>query len=385
MTCALPEGDPIGTRVLIPARCDLRVDRARKFVNAELVIEEGAHLSFAKDAGLDLEHSSLRVLGTAQAKVIFAGETHARGHWRGVVLRVTRVFPSDAGRMDAVIEHASFEDAAKALEVESGASTLTLRSTSFRGNEIGYYAPGPATLHEIAQTTFKDNALDARIDIADFVRVDPASTFSSIVEVDGTLRDSATLRKGSYRSSHLGIEGVYKGKHPTFTIEEGAHIAFEKNSGLNVQNAALVAKKLELVPAKAGDRWGGILLYEAKGSVIEDARLSGADTGITALGDLAAVKIVRTRFDDMGKSAFESFDCKTLDDPSLGNVIVGTVTCVEPPRPALPPAKATILISPTGSSFTTPEPIEPTDMVPSKVSNGGAVAAPPPPKAEARP
>jgi hypothetical protein len=357
VTCKLPDGDVIATRVVVPERCELLIARTIRVAReGSLRIEPGARLSFAKGTTLRIEGGGLVARGTERDPITFTSATDppSAGDWGGLVFEDDRVATSEAAptpELDrVVVEYAGAEapEVEAAITVRGGAASLSLSHATIRRNKRAglRVLSGASRIVRFEGNVFESNDRTSLDLPADLMGSIPEGTFTDPVRLHGPIAASQTWPKLAVpvivRDSIL--IGARSGDKPVVvTLAEGTVVASMKGKGIMVGywpggDGSLIARKVRFTSAEdrpaAGD-WNGLRFGEhAAGSVLDQCVIEFAGhtlperVGIELPLDDKKISVSNTTFRDGSGPAFAAPDCTPWETPARGNTSAGKPLCV---------------------------------------------------------
>ena len=318
-----------------------------------MTILPGTTLKFSSEGGLLItETGSLNASGTSEKPITFTGVTATAGSWLGVAFRsndpankLIFVNISFAGSKPFCCDY--FEAAGQKASVVLGGATLASpvqvtiqNSTVSRSGGYGVYLFKTGSLPGFSGNSFKANTQApvslplSRIDQLDTTSVyggagEPnTEQFVRVLEADNDTNIAQSIKKldVAYRMS-AGVAArdlVYKG---TLTINAGAILEFEADSGLSIDNTgSLTVNGTSTDPVVFKGRsaskgfWKGINIGSLGNTInFATVRDAGSSTFCCAQADGAKAGI--SIGDTLGVAA-----AVTLSNSSLSNNVVGVYT-----------------------------------------------------------
>ena len=209
-------------------------------ITASVTIEPGVVIAFEENAGFGVyDAGSLNAVGTSAEPIVFRGETHNTGFWRGVHVETN----SSKNRFEFV----TVEDAGSnyvyccnekaSLFIKDG--QMTIQNSTFRnGANFGILAKAAASLPNFQNntiTTHGDYPMNLAITRAgdlDGTGSDYTGNSKDFIYISGSTVDDITEISATNVPFLLDGE-VFDIKEP-LTLKAGVELAFEENGGLGV-------------------------------------------------------------------------------------------------------------------------------------------------------
>lgn len=227
----------------IPYRLEQDLD---VYEDAELVFEAGVDWRFAVDTDLEIgwnsQAATLFVDGTAEAPVIFAGETADPGYWVGLIIQGNVTSNSR-------LSHAIFRDGGGGQPVLSVRAPITLEHLAFEANELGVHVAAQGLADGSTDLTITGTMgppLTVEADAITSVPTGGAYTGNAddvIFVEDGNVVTSGTIARVGVPYLIDGAIDVYDGA--ALTIEPGVEFVMAADAdievGWNSQEATFIA------------------------------------------------------------------------------------------------------------------------------------------------
>jgi hypothetical protein len=359
---------------LSPASCTSYTVTKTLDVTAALVVQPGTTLRFAANAGLQIEATgSLNATGTVALPISFTGVTATTGFWRGLAFRsndpanrLVYASISFAGSQEFCCDY--FEAASQKGAIILGGATLgspvqvTISNTSVSGSGgYGVYLFETGSLPGFASNTFKGNTQAAvSLPISRVNNLDSATVYSGgaqpntqqfvrVLQEDNDTNVAQTMRKLDvpYRIS-AGVAGKQLKYNGALTVNAGATLEFEADSGLEITNTGTLTisgTTLEPVVLKGRQNtrgyWKGINIISTGNSItnatIRDAGSSTfccsqdsmAKAAISLgenISDNATVTVTNTAFINNVYGMYRHSDPTNVFTDGGGNTFSGNTT-----------------------------------------------------------
>ncbi len=239
-----------------PADCDILVTKEIK-VMANLTIAAGARVCFQADTGLMIAKTgSLHAVGTMAARITLTGTSATPGYWKGVALLSNNsanalhfVDVSYAGSNTTFccgfVTNGEDVKAAVVVGDEGTGALVSIQNSTLRDSgAMGVFAFGGSRLTGFATNLFSNNAgAPLALSLAAVEDLDVASVYSGGAAVNGKnvvrvlhftdVTSAVTMKKLDvpYGMSEGAANQVFN-IGAALTINEGARLEFEANSGL---------------------------------------------------------------------------------------------------------------------------------------------------------
>jgi hypothetical protein len=338
---------------LSPATCGTYTISNDIKISAAMTILPGTTVKFTGEGGLLItETGSLNATGTADKPITFTGVTATTGSWLGLAFRsndpankLIYVNISFAGSKAFCCDY--FEAASQKASVLLGGATLaspvqvTIQNTMVsRSGGYGVYLFKTGSLPGFSSNTFKTNTqASVSLPLSRIDQLDTASVYSGagepnteqfvrVLQADNDTNIAQSIKKidVAYRMS-AGVSGqdmVYKG---ALTINAGAILEFESDSGLSIDNTgSLTVNGLSTEPVVFKGRtatkgyWKGINIGSL-GNTINFATIRDAGSSKFCCAQATEAKAGVSVGDTLGGVA-----AVTLSNSTLSNNVVGVFT-----------------------------------------------------------
>jgi hypothetical protein len=218
-------------------------------VNAELVINPGVVIAFARDLKLEINDKGvITAKGTADKRIRFEGREKTRAFWTGIVNRSA----SSANEFDYVdVLHAGSKPLTNTIKggllmVGGYKAQLSIKNSTFTTNEgVGLYVEEGASIRGFGSNTFKDNtASGILLDMENVGHLDENSIFTG-----GNGRDVVEINGSSLVANNVAETtwAVFKDKTPyrfvnnisvrgSWKLLPGTILEFARDKSLYVEN-----------------------------------------------------------------------------------------------------------------------------------------------------
>jgi hypothetical protein len=339
--------------VLSPATCGTYTISNDIKISSAMTILPGTTVKFTGEGGLLItETGSLNATGTADKPITLTGVTATTGSWLGLAFRsndpankLIHVNISFAGSKAFCCDY--FEAASQKASVLLGGATLaspvqvTIQNTMVsRSGGYGVYLFKTGSLPGFSSNSFKANTqASVSLPLSRIDQLDTASVYSGagepnteqfvrVLQADNDTNLAQSIKKldVAYRMS-AGVSGqdmVYKG---ALTINAGAILEFESDSGLSIDNTgSLTVNGLSTEPVVFKGRtatkgyWKGINITSL-GNTINFATIRDAGSSTFCCAQNAAAKAGISIGDTLGGAA-----AVTVSNSTLSNNVVGVFT-----------------------------------------------------------
>lgn len=305
-------------------------------LSSAVTIEPGTVFLAALGTSVFLDSGQLTAVGTADAPIVFRGETALPGFWSGISMASLR--PSR-------LEHVEIHDAGDnspgngTAGLRISRSTIGITDVTVSNSYVhGASITSTTQLTAFARNRFVGNALSGLIIPAHLIeRLDTASDYRGIdnengdpvvtlgVDFNDLVDTTWPAINAPYRITYLAI-----GQNEKLTLAPGARLAMDTDATLNVLNdGQLVAegtndKPIEIAAAPgATGRWDTLQINGGH-LRLQHARITGAQNGIT-LDHRGTLSVAATAFADyrgagiLCESRFSSTAEYDADKLSIGN------------------------------------------------------------------
>lgn len=240
------------------ADCDVQVTGVVA-VKSKLTISPGTKVCFKANAGLLVDETgSLHAVGTASERITFTGTSETKGYWKGLAFlsndnanALQFVDLSYAGNTDPFccgffVSNENMVAAVVVGDYNTGGLVSIQDSTISKSGGLGVFAAESSRLTGFARNTFSDNTgAPVAVSLAAVNDLDTATSYSggsapngkNFVRVlryaDTTIPVTMHKLDVPYGMSEGFAGGVFRAT-ATLTIEAGAKLEFEANSGIVV-------------------------------------------------------------------------------------------------------------------------------------------------------
>ena len=339
-------------------------------VTAALTIQPGTTLKFASSAGLQIEATgSLNATGTVALPITFTGTMGTSGFWRGLVFRsndtANKLVYANILYAGSETFCCDYEDKAAVTlggNILASPVQVTMANTTINGSGgYGVYLFETGSLPGFTSNTFKSNTqAPVSLPISRVENLDSTTVYSGgaqpntqqfvrVLQADNDTNVTQTMRKLDvpYRIS-AGVAGKQLRYNGALTINAGATLEFEADSGLAISNTGtLTVNGTTLEPVIFKGRqstlgyWKGINILSTGNSItnatIRDAgsstfccsQNSAAKAGISLgenISDNAAVSVTNTAFINNVYGMYRHSDPTNVFTDGGGNTFSGNTT-----------------------------------------------------------
>lgn len=272
------------------------------FEGAEVTIDPGVQYLFAVDTDIEFgwnsQAATLRIEGTADRPIMFAGATSEPGFWSGLV--VQRNVTSDSK-----IAHTIIRDAGGGASAMSVYAPISLTDVTFEGNLEGLYVDTQGLAASSTNLTITGTmGPPMTVETAAIVSVPIGGDYTGngddwIVVLGGDLGVSGTIREPGVPYSVEGAVDVFDGAK--LTIEPGVEFVMGPDTdiefGWNNQETELTAVGTADAPIvfrgrdPAAGWWRGITIQK---NVLSSSKLQYVEIGHAGQSDTANLTLRRT-------------------------------------------------------------------------------------------